>query len=453
MRGEKTARIDMLQGSLMDKIMLFALPLAASSILQQLFNSADVAVVGRFAGNQALAAVGGNSPVINLLLNLFVGLSVGANVVIANYVGQGKREKAQEAVHTVFLMALISGFLLIFLGFFASRPILTLINTPADVLELATIYLKIYFAGMPFIMVYNFGAAILRSIGDTKKPLLCLIVSGTINVCLNLVFVIVFELSVVGVGLATVISNGISAVMVVRFLLEADEWIRLDLRKLRFYKEQVIRIVQVGIPAGIQGMVFSISNVCIQSGINGFGTDAVAGSAAALNFEFFTYFVTSAFSQAAVTFTSQNYGAGNLERCRKVFFRCLAAGTGITGLMGLVFILFRRPLVGIYTTDSMAVQFALMRMMHVQIVEFMPCIYEVTGGVLRGLGHSMLPAVLMMFGTCVVRVVWVYTVFQWNPQFEVLMSVYPVTWLITIVLLLMAYFYVAGSLKKKQILC
>lgn len=446
---KKSGQMDMLHGSLWDKILLFALPLAASSILQQLFNSADVAVAGRFAGNEALAAVGGNSSVISLMINLFVGLSVGANVVIANYIGQQKPQKVKESVHTVCSIALISGVILLLLGMFTARPLLQLMNTPTAVLDLAVVYLKIYFCGMPFVMVYNFGSAILRSVGDTKKPLYCLIISGILNVCLNLMFVICFQLSVVGVALATVISNGISAGLIVYFLTHADPLIRLNLRELTLHKEQVIKVVRIGAPAGLQGMVFSISNVCIQAAINGFGTNAIAGSAAALNYEYFTYFVTSAFSQAAVTFTSQNFGAGQKKRCKQVFYTSLLFGIIITGIMSIIFVMGRGFFNGIYTTEPEAIDYAVRRMMRVQILECLPCLYEIGGSILRGMGYSMLPAIITVFGSCGLRVLWLYTVFRWVPTYEMLMNVYPVTWIITSMMMLLAYWLIARKALKQ----
>lgn len=441
-RKKQTGQMDMLNGPLTSKIILFALPLAASSILQQLFNAADVAVVGRFAGNQALAAVGGNSSVINLLVNLFVGFSVGANVVIARYIGEGKSEKIQRTVHTVISMALICGLILAFLGNVVAAPLLKLMNTPAEVLPLATVYLKIYFGGMPFFMLYNFGSAILRSIGDTQKPLYCLIVSGIINVGLNLLLVIVFQLSVVGVAVATVTANGVSAGMILFFLVKSKESICVDLKKLTLCREEMVKIIKIGAPAGLQGMVFSFSNVCIQSAINGFGTDAIAGSAAALNYEFFTYFVTSAFTQAAVTFTSQNYGARQYERCKRVWRISAVLGVCGTGLLSVLFVTGRSLFLGIFAADAAAVAFGAARMLHIQIFSFMPPLYEVTGGVLRGMGYSMTPAVLTMFGSCAVRIIWIYTVFAWKPTLAVLFWVYPFSWIITITLVVGAYFFI-----------
>lgn len=439
-------QIDMLHGTLWNKILLFALPLAASSILQQLFNSADIAVVGHFAGSEALAAVGGNTPVINLLINLFVGISVGVNVVIANYVGQGKKREVEETVHTAIVAALVSGVFLIFLGMLAAEPILRLIDTPPEVLPLAVLYLRIYFAGMPFLMFYNFGSAILRSIGDTKRPLYCLLLSGVLNVGLNLLLVIVFKMSVAGVGIATVTANAVSAGMILYFLLHEEEPIRLDFRKLAIHKPQLLRVVRIGVPAGIQSMVFSFSNVILQSGINSFGAAAIAGSSAAVNFEFFAYFVTNSFSQATMTFTSQNLGAGKYDRCKLVFRHSMMFGMIITGIMGLSFVLAREYLVQFYTSDPVVMDYAIRRMEHAAAFTWMVVSYEVGGAALRGMGYSMLPAILTIIGSCGFRIVWVCTVFQMYRSFETLINVYPVTWILTGSMVLFAYFYI----RKKE---
>lgn len=436
---ENARQMDMLHGSLLNKILLVALPLAASSMLQQLFNAADTAVVGRFAGSEALAAVGGTSAVISLLINLFVGLSVGANVVIANYIGQGKTDKIQGAVHTSLSLALASGLLLLVVGLVTAEPILRLINTPAEVLDLAVEYLMIYYVGMPFIMIYNFGSAILRSIGDTRKPLYCLLASGVVNVGLNLLLVIVFQMSVAGVAIATVISNIISAGMIFIFLLKTDERIRLHVKKLAFHKEQTVRILRIGVPAGLQGAVFSVSNVCIQTAVNGFGASATAGSAAALNYEYFTFFLINAFSQAAVTFTSQNFGAGEFSRCKRIFKLTLISGIIGTVCMSMVFVIWRDFFAGIFTTSEQAMEFATSRMLHVLSLYFLLPIYEITSGVLRGMCYSMLPAMLTILGTCVLRIAWIYTVAEWIPEFGMLMNVYPVSWVVTCVLVITAY--------------
>lgn len=446
-------QIDMLHGPLLGKILLFALPLAASSILQQLFNSADVAVAGYFAGNHAQAAVGVNGPVIGLLINLFVGLSVGGNVVIANYIGQRKDHEVRDAVHTVVALALLSGFFLLGLGQIAARPILDAMDTPEDVLDLAVVYLRIYFLGMPFIMVYNFGSAILRSVGDTKRPLYCLLISGVINVCLNLVFVIAFHLSAAGVAIATVISNGVSASMVVFFLIrEEDEQIRLHPRNLRINKSILARVVRIGVPAGLQGVIFSVSNVCIQSAINGFGAAAMAGSAAAVNFESFTFFVMNAFSQAAVTFVSQNYGAHQFDRCKRVLVLSMISCLIATGLMCVVFTVGRNWFIRFFTQDAEVIRFGLVRMIHVGLFCFVASSYEVTGAAMRGLGYSITPTAITIFGSCVLRLAWVYLLFRQTDSFASLTNVYPVTWAVTGVLMISTYFLVSRKAYHKDAL-
>lgn len=444
----RSRQMDMLHGSLLDKILLFALPLAASSILQQLFNSADAAVAGRFAGSQALAAVGGNAPVVGLIINMFVGMSVGANVIIANYIGQKREDKVHEAVHTVYVMAVLLGVIMLIAGQVIAKPILVLIHTPSDVINLATLYLRIYFCGMPCVMIYNFGAAILRSIGDTKRPLYCLLISGVINVILNVFFVVFCQLSVAGVAIATIIADTVSAVMVTVFLIRSTDSIKLNLRELTLKKEYVKKVVQIGAPAGLQGAVFSISNVCIQAGINGFGTAAIAGSAAALNFEYFTYFATNAFGQAAVTFVSQNYGARQFERCKKALLLSLFSGMIVTALMSVTFVIGRTPFVSIYTNDPAAIQYGIIRMGIVELFEFIACLYEIPGGALRGIGYSLLPAILTVFGSCGLRIVWIYTVFQKFHTYQVLMSVYLVTWIVTSILVLGAYFIVTRKVYR-----
>ena len=435
-------QIDMISGSLLDKICLFALPLAASSILQQLFNSADVAVVGRFASSQALAAVGSTSSTINLLINLFVGLSMGANVVIAQFIGRGKMRRINEAVHTVISIAFVSGGFLVVLGQFVARPILTLMNTPDDVIEMSVLYLRLCFLGMPFIMLYNFGSAILRSKGDSKRPLYCLMLAGVINLLLNLLLVIVFKMGVAGVAIATVVSNLISSGLILSFLINEDEPFRVNLRALSLKKEYIIRVIKIGAPAGLQGMVFSFSNVCIQSAINSFGSDCVAGSAAANNFEAFAFFAVNAFTQACVTFTSQNYGAHKYDRCRRVFRISMICGIVSNMTMVGLFILFRVPLLSLYSTNSEVIQFGLIRMLHALPFDFIMCGYEVSAGALRGMGHSMLPALITVFGTCVFRLLWVFTIFTHWRSFEMLISVYPASWSLTALIMLTTYFLV-----------
>ena len=432
-------QIDMLNGPLAKRMLLFALPLAATSTVQQLFNSADIAILGHFAGSEALAAVGSNAPVINLFINLFVGLSIGANVVIANYIGQGRPDRISDAVHTTVLLSIIGGVIVAILGICFAKPILILMDSPDNVINLATLYLRIFFAGMPFMMIYAYCAAILRSKGDTRRPLLILVCSGIIKVGINLLFVCVFGMGVAGVAIATIIANVLNSGSLVFILTREEGPFKLNLRRLTIKKEHFIRILKIGVPAGVQGMVFSFSNVCIQSAINGFGSDAIAGSAAALNFEYFSYFVLNAFGQTAVTFTSQNFGAGNAERCKKVFLISMVMGTVAMMICNAGFFLGRNALLLIFTNDPNVLPWSLVRTSHVLVFQWIACSYELSGQCLRGMGHSILPAVFSMLGSCVLRIVWIGTIFQTVGTFEMLMNVYPVSWVITGIATLIAY--------------
>ncbi len=438
-------KMDMLSGSMLDKILLFAIPIAASSILQQLFTSVDVAVVGHFASDPAAAtaAVGCNGPVINLIINLFVGISIGANVVIAGYIGGQDEERASRAVHSAMAISAISGILLLFICLGAAEPLLILMNTPESVLSYAVEYLRIYSIGLPFIMIYNFGAAILRSIGDTKRPLLCLIATGILNAALNLFLVIVFHLDVAGVAIATVASNAVSAVLVVIFLMKEKSVAHLDIRKLSIAKDDLRRMLCIGIPAGLQNMVFSLSNVILQSVMNGFGTAVVAGSAVSLNYENFAYFIIVAFNQTAVTFTSQNYSAGKYDRCRRAFRECMLLSIILTACMSYSFLLGRYGFAAVFTDDQEVMRYAVIRMMSILPLNFLSSTYEVGGAALRGMGYSMIPALITIFGTCLFRLIWAYTVCPAFPEFEVLLMVYPISWVITGGGMLIAYFIIS----------
>lgn len=448
--ASKSNSIDMVNGPLVGKIIKFAMPIAESTILQQLFNSADVAVAGHFVGSNALAAVGSNSAVISMFVTLITGLSVGANVIIAKFIGENRKDKISNAVHTSFSFSILCGLFLLLVGMIISRPVLELISTPANVLDSAVLYLRIYFVGIPFIVIYNFCSSMLRSIGDTKRPLYCLIFSGIINVALNLFFVIVLKMGVSGVALATVLSNVFSTILVVVFLVREKSELKLDFKKLNLDKTVLKQIIVIGLPAGIQGMVFSVSNVCIQSGINSFGSDAVAGSSTGLNFEYFTYYIANAFSQAAVTFTSQNYGAGKIDRCQKTCHICWAEGMVFTAILSLIFVVKIDWWVMIYTSDPAVAEYAKIRMMHVMILEFMTCIYEVPCSVMRGLGRSLTPSILTVIGSCGFRILWLYTVFKKVHTFDMLMSVYPVSWIFTMSMVLTAYFIIIRKEKRNM---
>ena len=436
-------KIDMLHGPLGRKILLFALPLAASSVLQQLFNAVDVAVVGHFASSEALAAVGSNSPVINLLVNLFVGISMGANVVIANHIGQGNQEGIRRAIATSGLVAILSGLALMVLGLCVARPILELMGAPDNVIDLATLYLRIYFCGMPFIMVFNFGSSILRSMGDTRRPLYCLLVSGVINTVLNLILVVGFDMSVDGVAIATVVANIVNASMVVYMLLREPGAFRLEPRRMKIYWPELRKMLQIGVPTGVQGIVFSLSNVVIQSTVNSFGSAAMGGSAASLTYEQFCYFVMAAFCGAAVTFVGQNYGAGEKARCRRVFRLCMSMAVVSTLVLNVVITVFDGFFVSFFSSDPAVYAFASERMHITLLTQAIACSYEIGGSTLRGMGHSAMPAVMTIFGTCLLRLAWVLWVFPLFPTYGGLMTVYPVSWAVTGTLVLLAYWHVS----------
>ncbi len=443
MRRKASAQMDMLHGPLLGKILLFALPLAASSMLQQLFNSVDVAVVGRFASREALAAVGSNTPVLSLLINLFVGIAVGANVVVANYIGQGNQQGIRAAINTCTVIAIVSGLIMMTVGLCVARPILTLMGTPPEVLDQAVLYLRIFSLAAPFAVCYNFGAAILRSMGDTRRPLYVLVVAGILNTILNLFFVIRLQWGVAGVAVATAISNAVSACCVVQLLRHEVDPFRLKIRKMKVDTKELGKILRIGLPAGIQGMVFSFSNVFVQSAINSFGAAAIAGSAAAQNFEYYCYFLMSAFTGATVTFIGQNYGAGQKKRCIRVFWLCMTLAVVVTGAFNVLFTCTDTTMLRIFTTDADVIRFGSQRMQAALLWQFLACSYEVSGAALRGIGHSTLPALFTIFGTCVLRLVWIYTLFPSHPTFSYLLTCYPASWILTGLMVLTAWFVIA----------
>lgn len=440
--------MDMLQGGVAGKLILFALPLAFSSILQQLFNSADVAVVGRFAGDRALAAVGSCVALVGIFVNLIVGLSVGPNAVLANLIGQNRREKISSVLHTCMTFGLILGLVLMLIGMISARMVLELSGTPKSVMREALLYIRIYFGSIPFMMIYNFGSATLRSYGDTRRPMYYLILSGTVNVILNLFLVICFHLGVEGVAIATLISNVLSAALVLVHLYRKEDEFRFRFVHMKIEKEVLKKVLVIGIPAGIQGAIFSISNVFIQSGINTFGENAIAGSSLALNFEYFTYDIAAAFAQAAVTFTSQNFGAGNLKRCKKIFWECMAFGIGFTEILCVVFMIWDDFFVSIYTTSGAVAVYGLIRMHRVCSLEGLTATYEVESAALRGMGKSLEPSVVTVLGTVVFRLIWLVTIFKMVPTYEMLMNVYVASWIFTGGVLFAVYFLHMKKLKK-----
>ncbi len=425
-----TYEINMTEGPLLGKLVRFSLPLALSGVLQLLFNAADVVVVGRFAGNQALAAVGSTSALNNLIVNLFIGLSIGVNVLVARYYGAGQTRDLYETVHTSILTAAISGVALIFLGMGLSRPLLQMMETPADVIDHSVLYMRIIFAGMPASMLYNFGAAVLRAVGDTQRPLYFLLTAGVINVALNLFFVIVLHMGVAGVATATVISQCVSAALVILCLVRSEGVYRLDIKQLRIYKRKLKEIARIGIPAGIQGSMFSISNVLIQSTINSFGSIAMAGSTAAGNIEGFVWTAMDAFTQATQSFVGQNYGAKKIDRVNKVIWQCMVLVTVVGLVLGVGAYLAAKPLLGIYSSDPAVIEYGKARMLAISVPYFTCGAMGIFVGGMRGLGSSLVPMINTVFSVCVLRVVWIYTVFAMWPQWEVLSISYPVTWVI-----------------------
>ena len=445
----KAKEMDMLNGGLAGKLILFAIPLAFSSILQQLFNSADVAVVGRFAGSAALAAVGSCVALVGIFVNLIVGLSVGPNAALANLIGQGQRERISGMVHTILTFGIALGVVLMGLGFLTARTVLEASGTPESVINEALLYIRIYFIGVPFMTIYNFGAAILRSYGDTKRPMCYLIISGTVNVVPNLIFVIGFGLGVEGVAISTSVSNMLSTAMVLTHLYRKEDEFQFRFHKMCVLWKDLKRILMIGIPAGIQGAIFSVSNVFIQSGINTFGEDAIAGSSLALNFEYFTYDIGSAFAQAAVTFTSQNFGAGNLKRCKKIFWLCLIFGVGFTEILSIIFMIWDDFFVSIYTISDAVAVYGLIRMHHVCSMEGLTATYEVESAALRGLEKSLEPSIITILGTVVFRMIWMATVFKWIPTYEMLMNVYISSWVFTGGLIFIVYVLHMRKLEKE----
>lgn len=423
--------MDMTTGRLLPKVLAFSGPLILTGILQLLYNAADIVVVGRFAGPQALAAVGSTGALINLLVNVFMGLSVGASVVVARAYGAGDNASVSTGVHTAITVAGVAGVLVGVLGFVASHPLLKWMGSPDDVLDMATLYMKIFFVGMPANMLYNFGAAILRAVGDTRRPLYYLTVSGILNVLLNLVLVIVFHMGVAGVAIATVASQVMSMALVMICLIRSDGPIHLDLRKLRIHLSQLVEIVRVGLPAGLQGSLFSISNVLIQSSVNSFGSLVMAGNSAGSNLEGFVYTSMNAIHQADLTFASQNLGAGQFKRVRRVMWVCLGTVTAIGLGMGLVFLAFGNQLVSIYNSDPEVIHYGMTRLKIILPTYFLCGLMDVMVGQLRGVGYSILPMMISLTGACLLRVVWIYTFFAANPTLEVLYISYPVSWLIT----------------------
>ena len=436
---KRSYEIDMCNGPLFSRLLLFALPLMLSGILQLLFNAADIVVVGQFAGSNAMAAVGSTSSLINLLVNLFIGISVGANVLVARYYGSRSPEDVEQTVHTALITGFIGGFVLIAIGIPAARPMLELMGTPAAVLDQAVLYMRIYFIGMPATMLYNFGAAVLRASGDTRRPLYFLFVAGVVNVIFNLFFVIVLHMDVEGVAIATVISQFISAGLIILCLVRMEGMCHLDFSRLRFHITKFKQILRIGVPAGLQGILFSISNVLIQSSINSFGSTVVAGNTAASNIEGFVYTSMNAIYQTSLSFTSQNMGAKNYHRVDKVLIQCELLVAAIGLVLGNGAYLLGNQLLGIYSGDAQVIAYGLQRLSICCASYFLCGVMDVLAGSIRGLGYSIVPMLITFTGICLFRVVWVFTAFQWHPSLFTIYISYPISWLVTIVANLTCY--------------
>ena len=442
MKKTNSFEIDMCNGPLLGKILRFSFPLIFSGVLQLLFNAADMIVVGKFAGKQSLAAVGSTGSLINLLVNVFMGLSVGVNVLVARYYGADQEREVKDTVHTAITLSVVSGLFLSIIGIVLAKPLLTLMDTPADVIDLAALYMRVYFAGMPVMLLYNFASSILRAVGDTIRPLLFLTIAGFINVGLNLVFVICLHMDVAGVALATVISQAFSAVCVVICLMRDDAIYKLDLKQLTINKKITIQIARIGLPAGLQGAMFSISNVLIQSSINSFGSDAMAGNTAASNLEGFIYTAMNAFHQTAVSFISQNTGARKFKRCLKVLVQCCVLVSVIGAGMCTLGLLFAEPLLYLYTDEVVVMEYGLLRLNFIFLTYFTCGLMDVLTGCVRGTGHSVLPMIVSLIGVCVFRIIWIYTVFETTPTLESLYMSYPISWISTAVVHFLCFMFI-----------
>ena len=442
--------IDMCSGPLMGKLLRFSVPLMLSGILQLLFNAADIVVVGQFDSSDAMAAVGSTSSLNNLIVNLFLGLSAGGSVVVAQYFGMKSRQDVEETVHTAILLGFISGLVLVAAGMFLAEPMLVLMGTTADVIDQSVLYMRIVFAGMPAMMVYDFGAGILRAVGDTRRPLVYLFCGGVVNVAFNLFFVIVCHLGVAGVAIGTVMSQCIAAFLTVRCLMKTEDCYGIRLRELRIVKHKLLRILRVGVPTGIQGAMFSISNVVIQSSINSFDSSIiVAGNTASGNIEGFVYTAMNAFYQASLTFTSQNVGAHQTRRILPVLGWSLLCVTVVGVATGVLAVLFGPQLLGIYSPDEEVIAYGLERLRLICLTYFLCGTMDVVTGSIRGLGPSVTPAVISLLGVCGLRIVWIYTVFAAHRSLMVLYLSYPVSWLITLVVNIICFAVFFKRWKKR----
>ena len=451
--AEKTARIsyrmDMTEGPLTTKIIKFTIPVMLTGILQLLFNTADVIVVGRFTGKTALAAVGSTGSLINLLVSLFIGLSIGTNVLVARYQGAKDDKAVSETVHTSIALGIVGGLILLIIGVVATRPLLEMMATPEDVIDQSTLYMRILFFGMPLNLILNFGAAILRAIGDTKRPLYYLTIAGVINLFLNIFLVTVFSLGVAGVAIATVISEGVSCILILLCLKHETGAIGLYFNRIKINPSKCIDIMKIGLPAGLQGCIFSISNVLIQSSVNSFGSTVMAGNTAASNIEGFVYVSMNSLHQTCISFTSQNFGAGKFKRIKKVLINCLVI-VAITGLvLGNSAYFFGKYLLSAYNNEAEVISYGLIRLSIISTMYFLCGLMDVMVGAMRGIGYSILPMIVSLVGACGLRIVWIYTVFVKFRTLDILFISYPVTWTITFLSHLVCYYIVTRKYKDK----
>lgn len=434
---------NMITGPTLGKMIMFSIPVILSGILQLLFNAADIIVVGKFAGDESLAAVGSTSSLINLFTNVFIGLSVGTNVLIAHFVGSGDKSKVSDTVQTSIVIGSVCGVFLTIIGFFFANPVLRLMGSPENVIGLATLYLKIYFLGMPALLVYNFGAAMLRAIGDTKRPLYFLTASGVLNVVLNLILVIFFSMGVAGVAIATAISEYLSAVLVLWYLYKKGGILTFDPKNLHVDKYILKRIIGIGFPAGLQGTIFSLSNVVIQSAVNSFGSDVIAGNSATMNIEGFVYIAMNSIYQTAITFVGQNYGAGKKKRVLRCALQCQGIVTVVGLFFGMLCSFYSTQLLHIYSNSATVVAAGKIRCLYILPVYFLCGNMDVMVGTLRGIGQSIVPMVTSLIGACAFRLIWIATIFQMNRSTGMLYISYPISWLITLIahIAFFIYFY------------
>lgn len=442
--------VNMLEGPLLGPIFLFAMPLFITSVLQLAFNAVDIIVVGKFTGHHALAAVGSTGPVINLLVTMFMGISIGASVIMGQNVGARDFKNAQDTLHTAIGISILGGIIVLFAGYFTAMPLLKLMQTPPEVIELAGEYLKIYYIGMPGFMVYNFGAALLRAIGDSKRPMYFLTISGVFNVICNLIFVIVFKMGVAGVAIATSISQYIAAALIVASLLKADGYMKLFIDKIRISKDKALGMMRIGLPAGFQGALFSISNILIQSGINSFGSVVMAGNTAAGNLEGFVYMGMNSIYQTSLSFTSQNMGAKQYDRVKKIFWTCVGVVIGVGLFLGVGAWLFGDKLLRLYTSEPEVIKYGVERLGVVSATYFLCGIMDTMVGGLRGMGYSITPMVVSLTAVCIFRMIWIATIFQSIHTPVILYLSYPVSWILAAIGHYINYLYAMKKLKKLQ---